>query len=296
MPAGGEPLRGLALDAPAETSGPAQHPTDVPSPQRTWHWPEYLIEAWALGMFMVSAAGFTVLLEHPASPARALIDDPGVRRLLMGLAIGGTAIALIYSRLGARSGAHMNPATTLAFARLGRVAPRDAVAYILAQFSGALAGLAIASALLSAWIADPSVNYIVTRPGPLGNAVAFVGEAAISFGLMLVVLVVSNSRHARWTGLAAGVLLALYITIEAPWSGTSLNPARSFASALLSGSFQSLWIYFAAPVAGMAAAAEVYVRRRGTHAIMCARLNHAGTAHCIFRCRMRSTSAARAAA
>ncbi|MGH9313675.1 MAG: aquaporin, partial [Vicinamibacterales bacterium] len=101
------------------------------------HWPEYLIEAFALGAFLVSAAVFTVIIEHPASPVREGLGNPVFRRAVMGGAMGLTAAALIYSPWGRRSGAHMNPAVTLAFLRLGRVAPADAAAYVGAQFAGA---------------------------------------------------------------------------------------------------------------------------------------------------------------
>src|SRR5262245_32010370 len=96
------------------------------------HWPEYLIEAWALGTFMVSAALCTMLMEHPASPIRASIGNADLRRVLIGLCMGVTAIALIYSPWGKRSGAHMNPAVTLTFLRLGKVARADAFYYVIA--------------------------------------------------------------------------------------------------------------------------------------------------------------------
>ena len=241
---------------------------------------------------MVSAASFTVLLEHPSSPVHGAIGDALVRRVVMGLAMGLTAVGIIYSRFGARSGAQMNPALTITFARLGKIAPRDAVAYVVAQFAGGLAGLGLASLALRSWIGSPNVNYVATLPGPWGTGAAFAAEAVISFCLMSVVLVVSNSRHMRVTGLVAGALVAIYIVIEAPVSGMSMNPARSFAPALLSGSFQSLWIYFTAPPLGMTAAAALFVRRHGLHAVLCAKLNHAGTAACIFRCRMDAGRAA----
>ena len=87
------------------------------------HWPEYLMEAAELGLFMISAGVFVSLLEHPASPVRQAIADPVLRRVLIGLAMGLTAISIVYSPLGQRSGAHFNPAVTLTFFRLGKVAP-----------------------------------------------------------------------------------------------------------------------------------------------------------------------------
>jgi hypothetical protein len=70
-------------------------------------WPEYLMEAAGLGLFMLSACGFTVLLFHPASPATRFVPDPFLRRALIGLAMGLTAVVLVYSPLGKRSGAHL---------------------------------------------------------------------------------------------------------------------------------------------------------------------------------------------
>ena len=111
------------------------------------HWPEYLIEAALLGLFMMSACSFAILLDHPGSPAHQAVPDPLVRRLLGGLAMGSTAIVLIYSPWGRRSGAHFNPAATLTFLRLGRIAPRDAGWYVAAQFIGGLGGVLLAADL-----------------------------------------------------------------------------------------------------------------------------------------------------
>jgi aquaporin Z len=250
------------------------------------HWPEYLIEAVGLGGFMVSACLFGTLLGHPGSPVVRALPDPFVRRLLMGLAMGLTAVALIYSPWGQRSGAHFNPATTLAFWRLGKVASPDAVFYVLAQTVGGLVGVLLSAALLGPALADPSVQYVATVPGPVGPVGAFVGEAVISFILMSVVLGVSNTaRLARFTGLFAGALVATYITLEAPISGMSMNPARTLASAIPAWTWTALWVYFTAPPLGMLLAAEMYVSRRGIANVFCAKLHHDNTQRCIFRCR-----------
>jgi hypothetical protein len=100
--------------------------------------------------------------------------------------------------------------------------------------------------------AHPSVNYVVTVPGPAGDLVAFVAEFIIAFFLMLAVLFISNMPGlARWTGGFAGCLVAIYITFEAPFSGMSMNPARTFGSAAVASFWAGLWIYFAAPVLAM---------------------------------------------
>ncbi len=247
------------------------------------HWREYAIEGTLLGLFMVSACGFTALLEHPASPAVRAIPDPFVRRFLTGCAMGATAIALIYSRWGMRSGAHMNPSTTLAFTRLGKVAPRDAIGYAAAQFVGGALGVALSGLLFGSLLAHERVRWAVTVPGPGGLLVAFAAELAIAFVLMTVILRVSNHpRFAAWTGICAGLLVATYITFEAPLSGMSLNPARTLASALGAHEWTGLWLYFTAPPLGMLLAAEVYLRTRGPAAVFCAKLHHQNSEPCIF--------------
>ena len=246
------------------------------------HWPEYLIEGWALGCFMLSAAFFTMLLEHPGSPLRAALDGELLPRALIGLAMGLTAIALIYSPWGKRSGAHMNPAVTLTFLSLGKVARVDAWFYVLAQIVGALVGVLLASAIAGAAFTGPPVSFIATQPGAAGVAVAFVAEMAISFGLMLVVLIFSNRpRLAPFTGLAAGVLVAAYITFEAPLSGMSMNPARSLASAVPASQWGDLWLYFTAPLLGMLAAAALVTRGVFRVQVDCAKLQHAQDQRCI---------------
>lgn len=250
------------------------------------HWPEYLMEAAGLGFFMLSACLFTVLIEHPGSAARQALGDPLLRRALIGLAMGLTAIAIIYSPFGKRSGAHLNPAVTFTFWRLGKIEDRDAVGYVVAQFVGGALGVAVAAALCGpSLLAHDSVHYAVTQPGEHGPWIAFAAELAISFGLMLTVLVVSNRRALnRYTGLFAGALVALYITFEAPLSGMSMNPARTVASALPAAAWQYAWLYFVAPPLGMLLAAEVYARWKGTQSVLCCKLHHDNASRCIFRC------------
>ena len=245
------------------------------------HWPEYLIEAWALGTFMLSAAVFTTLIDRPGSPLYAAIGDADLRRMLIGIAMGLTAIGLIYSPWGQRSGAHMNPAVTLTFLRLGRIRAADACGYIAAQLAGGVLGVLFASALLGAAFTEPPVNHVVTVPGPRGAGVAFVAELAISAVMMLVILTASASpRFARYTGVFAGVLVAAWITLEGPLSGMSMNPARTAASAVPARLWDSFWVYLTAPVVGMqlGALAHRWIRPRSGG---CAKLQHGRGQRCI---------------
>jgi len=194
------------------------------------HWPEYLMEAFGLGLFLASAGAFAVLLFHPGSPVPAAVPNEDVRRALMGVAMGLTAGVNIYSPWGRRSGAHLNPATTLTFWRLGKVTRADAVWYALAQFIGGAAGAGATAVALHEVFLDPPVSAVTTVPGPLGVGVAFAAEVVLTFVLISVVLRLINApRLAPYTGLIVGGMLALYITVEAPLSGMSMNPARTFA-------------------------------------------------------------------
>src|SRR5262245_6715465 len=249
------------------------------------HWPEYLIEAAGLGLFMISACSFGTLLGHPDSPIVRVFQNPIRLRILMGLAMGSTAASIIYSKFGKRSGAHLNPSTTLTFWRLGKIQSEDAFFYIAAQFVGATLGVFIASFVLGRWLAHPAVNYVVTLPGRYGSGWAFFAEMAIAFILISVVLRVTNTPNLnRYTGLFAASLVMIYISVEAPISGMSMNPARTFGSAFSAANWMAIWIYFTAPPLGMLMAAELYVRSRGRASVLCAKLHHDNQERCIFRC------------
>jgi len=100
----------------------------------------------------------------------------------------------------------------------------------------------------------------------------------------MVLRVSNHPRAARFTGLCAGALVMTYITVEGPLSGMSMNPARSFGPAVLAGTLDTLWIYFASPLLGMGLAAALYVRQLGLAQVLCAKFDH-GSGPCIFRCR-----------
>ena len=243
------------------------------------HWPEYALEGALVAAFLFVACSLGVLLGHPASAAVRAVPDPLARRALFGLAMGATAICIVYSPAGKRSGAHLNPAITLAYLRLGKVRPRDAALYAAAQVAGAVCGVLVAWAVLGDSLSHPAVHFVTTRPGAAGLAAAFAAEAAISFALMSAVLAVSAGRRAAWTGVCAGALVFLFVVLEEPLSGMSMNPARSIGSAVAAGELRPLWIYVVAPPLGMLAAAAA-TRKRAIRA--CAKLRHAPDVPCIF--------------
>jgi aquaporin Z len=236
---------------------------------------------------MIVAGTVAIALAHAPQPlASAITAHPVLGRLIFGVAMGMTAMAIVYSTWGARSGAHLNPALTVTFAWLGKIAPVDAACYVVAQFAGGAAGFALVWFLAGPALTDPPVRGIVTQPGALGPIAAFAGETTIAFILMTVVLTVSNAKPAiaRFTGVAAAICVATFIVVEAPISGMSMNPARTTASALIAHDWTYVGIYYTAPLLGMLAAAAVYVARRGRSAVICGRLNHTGPFACIFRC------------
>ncbi len=241
------------------------------------------MEAAGLACFVITASILATLLEYPESPVHQAIESPFLRRVVLAVPMGGVIAALVYSPWGKQSGAHINPAVTWAFFRLGKIKVWDAVFYSLAQFAGAAGAVQLMKVVIGPPYAHADVNYVVTRPGPAGPLVAFLAEFVISFFLMLVVLMAINSRRLeRLTGLFAGLLIAAYLVIELPLSGMSLNPARTFGSALGAGHWTSAWIYFVAPVGAMLLAAEAYLRLSRGRELACPKLHHRGTVRCIF--------------
>ncbi|MGB2603965.1 MAG: MIP/aquaporin family protein [Terracidiphilus sp.] len=248
-----------------------------------FHWPEYLMEAGLIGAFMVSACVFGAIYEFPGSRVHQAIRSGFLRRALMGISMGLTAIAIIYSPWGKQSGAHINPSVSFTFFRLGKIRGWDTLFYIAAQFIGAVIGVLLVALVLGKELADPAVRYVVTAPGPAGPGVALLSEFTIAFGLMSTVLYFSNHhRLDRYTGLFAGLLVATYITLEAPFSGMSMNPARTLGSALPSMTWASLWVYLTGPPLGMLTAAEFYLWRKGKRGVKCCKLHHNSDKRCIF--------------
>lgn len=249
------------------------------------HWRLYVDEGAELAIFMISACFFAVWLFDPALPTIGLLPSSALRRLLMGMSMGGTAILIIRSPMGKRSGAHFNPAITLTYFRLGKIGKWDAGFYVLFQFIGAICGVGLSALCLRSSLAVPSVDYVVTVPGRGGATGAFCAEYFMAALLMLVVLWFSNRPpFAQYTSYLVGVLIMFYVFVFAPVSGFSINPARTTGSAVFADVWTAVWLYFVAPVLGMMTSAEIYLRVYGKESVLCAKLHPDPNYPCPFIC------------
>ena len=249
------------------------------------NWPLYVFEASELALFMLSACTFTLLLFDPSYPALHLFPSAVVRRILMGIAMGITAILIIHSPMGKRSGAHFNPAITLTYFRLRKIARWDAVFYVVFQFVGGVLGVAVAVICFGSALAKPTVEYAVTAPDRCGTVAAFSAELFMAALLMGVVLWMTNRPSlAIYTSYSVGLLIALYILVFAPVSGFSIDPARTTGSAVFANIWTAEWLYFAAPLLGMLISAEIYLQKYGADRILCAKLHPDRRYPCPFLC------------
>jgi MIP family channel proteins len=169
------------------------------------------------------------------------------------LAFAFVVLAMVYA-LGHLSGAHINPAVTLAFWSVRRFPPAEVLPYVVAQCAGAVA----ASWVLRAALGSVG-NLGATLPAiPVGSA--FVIEWLLSFALMMVIMAVATDERVAdgFAPIAVGLTVGFCALMGGPLTGASMNPARSLGPSLVGDLWQAHWIYWVAPVTGMMAAARVY--------------------------------------
>jgi aquaporin Z len=185
----------------------------------------------------------------------------GARFLLLGALVAPCIALIAVSPLGRLSGAHINPAVTLGFWKLGWVSRHDLFGYVAAQLAGGLAGALVARLLLPRSATD-SIGGAVTHPHGASTLGALSLEAGMTALLLGVVLAfVSSERLARWTPLALVPVIAAIIWLGSPWTGASLNPARSEGPAVAFTDLADLWLYFLAAALGALAMAAAWPRR-----------------------------------
>lgn len=226
------------------------------------NWQFYIMEALAIAGFVLSAGFTTMFLEHPDSPIAQtdLAAHPLLKSIILGLVMG-IYIFLIALTVGKLSGAHANPMLTWAFFRIKKISFANFCAYCAAQFTGAIAAILLLNLTFGKFFEHPLINYSLTKPKP-GHSLgaAFLAELIISFIFVgTTLLVLSSKKLEKYNALIAGLLIALFLIIELPYSGMSMNPARSFASALVAWKWEEIWVYFVAPIIAMLLATELFL-------------------------------------
>ena len=238
------------------------------------------------GALMFCICLFGTILYSNASPMTRFALSRPESAAIMGMGVAGTTLLIIRSPFGRRSGAHFNPAVSLTYLWLGRMHRWDALYYVAVQFSGALCGVFIARQILGLSLSSDPVHYVVTVPGSYGRGVAFIAEFLLSALLMGVVLFATNHRTlARLSPLLVAAVTVFYFAICSSISGFSVNPARTFSSAIFAWIWRGIWIYFIAPCLGMLAAAGIYIRTFGPSRVYCAKVFHDLHSTCPFPCR-----------
>jgi aquaporin Z len=224
------------------------------------NWIYYLQEALGLGIFMASACFFSAMLFSPLSTWYSAIPDMALRNILMGIAMGTTALFIFYSPVTAPSGSQINPAVSLSFLLLGKMCRYDVMFYIISQFIGGTMSVFLMQSLLGKKLTGFPVNSAVTIPGKYGQTAALVTEFLIAFITMFIVLYTSHrEKLKRYTRLFAGCLVCTWVIVAGPISGFGMNPARSFASAFPANIWTTFWIYAFIPLVGMLSATAVFL-------------------------------------
>ena len=201
----------------------------------------------AIGTFILVFAGTGAVMVNN-------ISQGAITHLGISFVFGAVVAALIYS-LGHLSGAHFNPAVTLAFWTSGFFSKKQVLPYIFAQLLGSI----LASSLLRISLGNVA-NLGATMPLNGNWWQSFILEIVLTFILMFVILGSGLDRraHIGFAGLAIGLTVALEAAFMGPITGASMNPARSFGPALVAGIWQHHWVYWVAPILGSQFAVKVY--------------------------------------
>ena len=220
-------------------------------------WTLFASEFIGTALLVLIGLSFVILDFGKGSFMISLLPDAGIRRLITGFLFGSTGALIAVSWIGKESGAHINPAVTLAFWTHGKITFSHAAGYIFAQLTGSVVG---ALPLFIWGKTGSSIYYGATFPGSGYTAwTALAGEFLTTFTMILLLFIfVGNKRLRNYTPLIFPVLYAIMVFTEAPLSGTSTNPARTLGPAIISGYWAAWWIYWIGPAAGALTAVAVY--------------------------------------
>jgi aquaporin Z len=245
--------RGDGSNVRAHQAG-SEHPA-----QSGWHFAEWACELVGTLLLVLGGVSAVVLDFGTRSPVASAVPSHSVRLLLTGFLFAGCGALVAISPIGRRSGAHLNPSITVAFWCQHHLRVGDALGYIVSQCLGAICG---AEAMRLLWGSRaPSVRDGRTLPGPGVSSAEAIGiEALMTAVLVLIVFAfVSSERTARWTPLAVWIVVAMLVWKGAPYTGTSLNAARSLGPVVVSEMWTEYWIYLVGPLAGVLVAVGLWV-------------------------------------
>jgi aquaporin Z len=226
--------------------------------------PEGRYRRWACeltGTALLLGVGFSavVVVVSERSPVGRALAGSGLRFLVVGIAFGAIVAAIAMSPLGRCSGAHLNPAVTLALWARGHVSRGDLLGYAVAQTAGAIIGTAAFALAWGSWARG--IDYARTSPAPVGVGRGVLIEAALTCALTAAIIgSMSLRRLRRWAPEVVAPVLAAAIWIGSAPTGASLNPARSLAPDVIAADYSALWVYVVGPVAGAMAAAAIPLR------------------------------------
>jgi aquaporin Z len=213
-------------------------------------WRIFVSELIGTALLVLVGLTLVILMFGTGSPMASLIPGEGLRRLITGFLFGTTGASIALSPVGMVSGAHINPAVTLAFRLMGKLDLRTTFVYIVGQLIGAVVG----SLPLLLWGAmGKSVAFGATLPGPgYSLSMVLLGEVITTFTMVSLLAIFLGFRSIRpFTPAIFPPLYAIMVWAESPISGTSTNPARSLGPSIISGQWEGWWIYWIGPIAGM---------------------------------------------
>lgn len=216
-------------------------------------WALFASELIGTAILVLVGLSLVIFMFGAGSPMERLIPSEGMRRLITGFFFGTTGACIALSPVGKISGAHINPVVTLGFRLFGKLDGWTTIGYIVAQLIGA----AVGSLPLLIWgMMGKSVAFGATFPGPgYTLPIVMLGEVSTTFAMVALLCVFLGFRKLRpFTPAIFPPLYAIMVWVEAPISGTSTNPARSLGPAIISGQWESWWVYWVGPLIGCIAA------------------------------------------
>jgi aquaporin Z len=259
-------------EAASVSKGPQSAKRQQQLPQPGWHGLDWACEFIGTMVLVFVGLSAVVLNFETNSPVAPAIPSRSARLLLTGVIFAGSGALVAISPIGRRSGAHLNPSITLAFWCRRHLRLGDLAGYVVSQLTGALAATLILQAVWGQ--GATSVRFGLTLPGRGIRPWQAAGSEALMSTVLVVTIFgfVSSARTARWTPLGVWVIIAIFVWQVAPYTGTSLNPARSLGPAVVDHHLGEYWIYVAGPLGGALLAAALW--RLVPRATLTAKLFH----------------------